>query len=302
MAPRTTPVEVAVAAGAHVVRHPLNLGQGAALQTGIDYAVKQGADFIVTFDADGQHAAAEIAPMVQKLVETQASTSCSAVASWGARSTCHAPRRSRCGSPFVSPDSPPGSRSPTPTTAFECSRARPRSVVRIRQNRMAHASEFLDEIASKKLRFVEFPVTITYTPVLHGQGSAHPQLDQHREGSGRGEAGQVIFSSILTVALLGLLIYALLQRSQFPLVARILPLVCLSGIYVAWFPESTSDVASLGGRRPRYGPDAVRVDHGQRPVDPGASSEDGAARSSPDRARTSHGHRERSLSRASSSK
>jgi len=52
------------------------------------------------------------------------------------------------------------------------------------------------------------------------------------------------FSSILTIALLGLLIYALLQRSQFPLVGRLLPLVCLAGIYVAWFPQSTSDVAS----------------------------------------------------------
>jgi glycosyltransferase involved in cell wall biosynthesis len=45
--------EEARAAGAAVITHPFNLGQGAALQTGIDYAVAQRAEVIVTFDADG---------------------------------------------------------------------------------------------------------------------------------------------------------------------------------------------------------------------------------------------------------
>ena len=45
--------ELAHAAGATVVEHPLNLGQGAALQTGIDYAVAHSAELVVTFDADG---------------------------------------------------------------------------------------------------------------------------------------------------------------------------------------------------------------------------------------------------------
>ena len=42
-------------AGVTVIRHPINLGQGASLQTGIDYAVRRKAQYIVTFDADGQH-------------------------------------------------------------------------------------------------------------------------------------------------------------------------------------------------------------------------------------------------------
>jgi glycosyltransferase involved in cell wall biosynthesis len=46
---------VAETAGAMVIRHPFNLGQGAALQTGIDYALEQAAEVVVTFDADGQH-------------------------------------------------------------------------------------------------------------------------------------------------------------------------------------------------------------------------------------------------------
>jgi glycosyltransferase involved in cell wall biosynthesis len=44
---------VAAEAGCIVLRHSLNLGQGAALQTGIDFALSEGADVIVTFDADG---------------------------------------------------------------------------------------------------------------------------------------------------------------------------------------------------------------------------------------------------------
>src|SRR5215831_15899689 len=60
--------DVAAAAGAVVIRHPINLGQGAALQTGLDFALAQGADVIVTFDADGQHRAADIAGLIDALV------------------------------------------------------------------------------------------------------------------------------------------------------------------------------------------------------------------------------------------
>ena len=47
--------EVAARAGATVVKHPFNLGQGAALQTGLEFALTRGAELLVTFDADGQH-------------------------------------------------------------------------------------------------------------------------------------------------------------------------------------------------------------------------------------------------------
>jgi glycosyltransferase involved in cell wall biosynthesis len=47
--------EVARAAGAHVVEHPCNLGYGGAVQTGFRYALKQGYDYLVQIDADGQH-------------------------------------------------------------------------------------------------------------------------------------------------------------------------------------------------------------------------------------------------------
>jgi len=50
---------VALAHSVWVLRHVVNCGQGAALQTGIDFALRQGAEVVVTFDADGQHAADE---------------------------------------------------------------------------------------------------------------------------------------------------------------------------------------------------------------------------------------------------
>jgi polyprenyl-phospho-N-acetylgalactosaminyl synthase len=60
--------EIARAAGAHLVRHPINLGQGAAIQTGVEYARRQpGAGVFATFDADGQHRVKDVAAMVDRL-------------------------------------------------------------------------------------------------------------------------------------------------------------------------------------------------------------------------------------------
>ncbi len=53
-------------AGATVVQHPINLGQGAALQTGIEFALSHSrCEFVVTFDADGQHRVEDAVAMVR---------------------------------------------------------------------------------------------------------------------------------------------------------------------------------------------------------------------------------------------
>jgi polyprenyl-phospho-N-acetylgalactosaminyl synthase len=60
--------DVALRAGAHLVRHPVNLGQGAAIQTGIEYARRQpGAQIFATFDGDGQHRVKDLVTMVDRL-------------------------------------------------------------------------------------------------------------------------------------------------------------------------------------------------------------------------------------------
>lgn len=48
----------------HYLRHRINMGQGAALQTGIDFAKRKGAKYFVTFDADGQHDSNDIEGMI----------------------------------------------------------------------------------------------------------------------------------------------------------------------------------------------------------------------------------------------
>lgn len=55
-------------AGAYVVRHPVNLGQGAAIQTGVEFARSQpDARLFATFDADGQHRVADLVHMIDRL-------------------------------------------------------------------------------------------------------------------------------------------------------------------------------------------------------------------------------------------
>jgi polyprenyl-phospho-N-acetylgalactosaminyl synthase len=60
--------DIALRAGAHLVRHPVNLGQGAAIQTGVEYARRQpGAQVFATFDGDGQHRVKDIITMINRL-------------------------------------------------------------------------------------------------------------------------------------------------------------------------------------------------------------------------------------------
>ena len=49
------------------IHHLINRGQGAALQTGNDYALSHGADIIVHFDADDQFRAEEISNLINNL-------------------------------------------------------------------------------------------------------------------------------------------------------------------------------------------------------------------------------------------
>lgn len=57
--------KIAQACGAIVVRHPFNLGYGAALQTGYKYADRNGYAFVVQMDADGQHDPADVARLLE---------------------------------------------------------------------------------------------------------------------------------------------------------------------------------------------------------------------------------------------
>jgi polyprenyl-phospho-N-acetylgalactosaminyl synthase len=161
--------EIALSFGAVVIRHPVNLGQGAALQTGIDYAVAHGAEFIVTFDGDGQHRAADIAVLITALVEEQADFAL------GSRFLGQRPRLpllrrlllqaatqfTRLSTGLRLTDTHNGLRAMTRKGA---------GAIRLRQNRMAHASELLSQIAESGLRYVERPVTVEYSAYSLAKG------------------------------------------------------------------------------------------------------------------------------------
>jgi glycosyltransferase involved in cell wall biosynthesis len=64
--------DVARGLGAHVVSHPVNSGQGAALQTGYLVAERVGVDIVATMDADGQHDPAQLARLIEPIVRDEA--------------------------------------------------------------------------------------------------------------------------------------------------------------------------------------------------------------------------------------
>jgi glycosyltransferase involved in cell wall biosynthesis len=60
--------QLAAAAGAHVVSLPFNLGIGAAMQAGFEYARRREYDVAVQLDADGQHDPAELAALLEPVL------------------------------------------------------------------------------------------------------------------------------------------------------------------------------------------------------------------------------------------
>jgi glycosyltransferase involved in cell wall biosynthesis len=161
--------EIAARAGAFVVTHPVNLGQGAALQTALDFALAQGADVIVTFDADGQHRPADIAPLIAALAANKADYALGsrflgdAVNLPGKRRLMltAATRFTRLTTGLDLTDTHNGLRAMTRRGA---------SRIGLKQNRMAHASEILHQIAQSGLPYVEVPVTIEYSAYSLGKG------------------------------------------------------------------------------------------------------------------------------------
>lgn len=155
-------------AGAIVLRHIINRGQGAALRTGINYALSLDADIIVTFDADGQFDAAEI----EKIVQPVAFGECDAVL--GSRFLTHnkipfikkiiltlAIFFTRAITGLNLTDTHNGFR------AFSRSAA---EKIKIRQDRMAHSSEIIHEIARLNLKYKEIPVTVKYIDYSRRKG------------------------------------------------------------------------------------------------------------------------------------
>lgn len=155
--------------GAVVLRHAVNLGQGAALQTGIDYAIRQGAERIVTFDADGQHAVEDIPAMVAALDDADVALGSRALgktvgAGWRRRTFL---RLATLVSNRMS-----GVKLTDAHCGFRAFRAEIARSLRITQDRMAHASELLTLIGQSGCKVVEVPITVHYTDYSKQKGQS----------------------------------------------------------------------------------------------------------------------------------
>jgi polyprenyl-phospho-N-acetylgalactosaminyl synthase len=159
----------AAAAGATVVAHPINLGQGAALQTGLQFALLQGADYIVTFDADGQHRSGEVDRLLESLVNAKADFALGS-RFLGTSIAMPALRRILLKAATWFTCVTTGLRVSDTHNGLRAMTRRGATAITLRQNRMAHASELLDQIARSGLGYVEVPVTIEYSPYSLAKG------------------------------------------------------------------------------------------------------------------------------------
>lgn len=169
---RDRSAEVAAAAGATVIRHPVNLGQGAGLQTGIEYV--RGftpAKYLLTFDADGQHRVEDGLAMVEQAEQENLAIvfgsrflSSQTQVGWMKRLVLKTAARvtaRRTGLQLT--DAHNGLRV-LRRDAFE--------QVNLLQNRMAHASEIVAQLARTGLPWAEHSVHIRYTDYSKAKGQS----------------------------------------------------------------------------------------------------------------------------------
>src|SRR5208283_143997 len=158
-------------AGVYVLRHAVNVGQGAALQTGIIFALGEGAKFICTYDADGQHSPDDIPVLAQHLCDANADV---ALGSRFLGSTENLPLVKRLvlktavlftgmHTRLKLTDTHNGLRLMTANAA---------RAIRLQQPRMAHASEILASISQHQLAYIEVPVRVFYTKYSKQKGQS----------------------------------------------------------------------------------------------------------------------------------
>ncbi len=156
-------------AGATVLRHVLNRGQGAALQSGIEYALAQGAEIVVTFDADGQHDVRDIARLVRPILEGEVDV---VLGSRFLEDGAEVPRLRRLllAAGIVFTRLTTGARLSDTHNGLRAFSRRAAARLQIRLDGMAHASEVIDCVHRSGLPYCEAPVRIRYTEYSQAKG------------------------------------------------------------------------------------------------------------------------------------
>jgi glycosyltransferase involved in cell wall biosynthesis len=168
---RDDTAEQAWRAGAHVVRHPVNLGQGAAIQTGVEYArSRPGAAVFATFDADGQHRIQDVIRMIGRLRTEDLDIVVGTRFADGTPNNM--PLLRRLVFPMIAKVSP-ASRKLGLTDAHNGLRVFDKAVadgLNLTMSGMAHASEIVALIVENGWRVAEEPVEILYTDYSLSKG------------------------------------------------------------------------------------------------------------------------------------
>lgn len=164
--------QLAHEAGAVVLRHPINLGQGAALQTGFEY-FSQHTDgrYVVTFDADGQHRVIDAVAMRERAERDDLSIIFGSRFLEGKAETGKLKYFVLKTAAFVT-RLQTGLKLTDAHNGLRLLRRDAVNAIHLRQNRMAHASEIVDQLAASKLPWAEMPVHIHYTEYSRSKGQS----------------------------------------------------------------------------------------------------------------------------------
>lgn len=162
--------DLALKAGAHLVRHPVNLGQGAAIQTGVEYArSRPGAQVFATFDADGQHRVSDVLAMIDRLASDAADI---VIGTRFGPGVSRPPLLKRVVLQTAARLSPRGRRLGL-TDTNNGLRVFSKTVadqLDITMNGMSHATEFIMLIDENRWRVAEQPVEVLYTEYSSAKG------------------------------------------------------------------------------------------------------------------------------------
>jgi len=164
--------EKALAAGAVVVRHVVNMGAGAAIQTGIDFALRQNASHIATYDADGQHCVEDLARMVGRMAEGDVDVILGS-RFLGAKEGMPLSRRIVLRLAILFMNLTSGARFTDAHNGLRLMTADAARKIRLSQNGMAHASELVYQIVRQRLRYIEMPSRVKYTPYSLSKGQSN---------------------------------------------------------------------------------------------------------------------------------
>lgn len=145
-----------------LLRHIINLGQGAALQTGFEYARTLNPDVVITYDADGQFVAQDIQKFVKPIVEGQAEV---VLGSRFLGKTLNMPLSRliilRLGILFTRFFS--NIRLTDTHNGFRAFSGEAIKKIDLKHNRWAHPSEIIYQISKNKFKVLEVPITVKYS-------------------------------------------------------------------------------------------------------------------------------------------